>query len=179
MECKYFYYSKPLAYFATVLVGFMDVVLVIACLAAGKSAIFLIVFAAVLGVTTFFFLKNALTLAVRHTAVLIADDKGLTDIISWGLIEWSNIASMNAAISKTNTTSFKVLRIVLKDKDTYAEYNNSWWIRIKMAWCRVMNKADIVIDIDALEGGGEAVFTSLKESWEYYEGLHSINVKLL
>ncbi len=170
MECKYFYYSKPLAYFAAVLLGLMDAVLVIACLAAGKSAIVLIVFAAVLAVTTFFFVKNALTPAIRHTAVLIADDKGLTDIISWGLIEWSNIASMNAVSAKTNTTSFKILRIVLKDKHTYAGYNNNWWIRIKMTWCRVMNKADIVIDIDALEGGGEGVFKSLQESRQYYGG---------
>lgn len=168
METRYFYYSKGLVYFAMGLLGFAGALVLTAGLIGGGGVIFFACFAVLFGGLTWFLLADAVKPAMRHVPVLIADEKGITDIISWGLIEWSNIASMNGVTAQTSTASFKQLRIALKDKHAYAGYNNSWWIRVKMKWCRVMNKADIVIDIDALDGGGEAAFRSLQESKQYY-----------
>jgi hypothetical protein len=173
MPVKYFYYYIPKLIIATgVLLLFLfglTAGIVVASSATVKSVCAVLV--SFLLVMFCFFVKDAIVPAVQNKAVLIVDENGITDVISWGLIKWSNIQAIEAVKVKSQGRSmytFTEMHIVLKDVKQYDCYNNSWWIRSKVKFLQAYKGVDIVIDIDALKGKVNDVFNDINTSYLHF-----------
>ena len=127
----------------------------------------------VLLIASFFLITDGIVPAIQNKAVLIVDENGITDVVSWGLIKWSNIKDLKPAkvvSGDYGTYSFTEMRILLKDLDDYECYRNNWWIRLKVKWMKIYRgkTAHVIMDIDALKGNAEDVFESINESYKYF-----------
>ncbi|MCW3123284.1 MAG: hypothetical protein JWQ38_2776 [Flavipsychrobacter sp.] len=124
---------------------------------------------------SYFLVVDAIIPVLKKKAVLIIDDNGITDIISWGLIKWSNINELKAAEVESQNRGarykFSEMRISLKDINDYECYATSRWIRIKIKWIKIYRggNADIIIDIDALDGNVADVFNQINAYYNHYK----------
>ena len=168
MAPKQYCYYRPKVFFVTLFLVGAEGGLLWNCVQPGDLGLVIKCCAVLLAVPTYFCIVDAFLPAIRRKPVFFIDEHGVTDIISWGLIEWSNIAGVNSQEAKSKGYTFTELLIDLKDKHAYAGYRHSWWRRFKMAYCRTMKGADIVIDIDALEGNVYTLFQSVQEGWRQH-----------
>lgn len=176
MNAKYFYYHWPKAVFAAS--GLLAFIVGLAVGAYSTSDIVVrticIVLLVVFSIVFYFLMQDCIVLIIQNKPVLIVDSKGIADVVSWGLIKWSNIKDLQVVEvrSQSNHASyrFKEMRIVLKELNDYDGYNNSRWIRFKMKFNRIYRggTANIIIDIDALKGDVNEVFKSIEDSFVYF-----------
>lgn len=118
------------------------------------------------------FILDGLLPAIRNEPVCFLDDEGFTDIISWGLIRWDNIADLRLEEVESKGYSFKVMLITLRDRYEYEGYRSSAWIRFKMRCIRILcgRSVDIRIDLDALDGNVDEVFDTIYKAYLHFRG---------
>jgi hypothetical protein len=138
------------------------------------SRIFYTALFLMLSVMFYFLITDGIIPTIQNRAVMIVDENGITDVVSWGLIKWSNIQTIEPvkvrSQGKGNFYSFTEMHIVLKDVKQYDYYNESWWIRFKVGFLNIYKGVDIVMDIDALKGKANDVFNEVNESYLFFEG---------
>jgi len=166
MEAQRYYYHKPKVIFATIfmalfLFGFLALSVIF------KEAIFIIITLFLIPIA-YFLITDGVVPTIKNRAVLMADENGLTDIISWGLIEWSNVEELKAVRGVGRYSNHIEMYIFLKNLSNYQYYNQSWWIRFKVKFNKIYKgiPVDIVMDIDALEGNANDVFKSINDMYE-------------
>ncbi len=173
MPVKYYYYYKPKVVFASVgLFAFLggSITGMVSASDTGTSTICCIL-SIILSIVCFFLVTDGLIPAIQNKAVMIVDENGITDVISWGLIKWANIRTIDAVKAKSQGSggySFTELHIVLKDLNQYEYYNKSWWIRFKVKFLNFFKSVDIVMDIDALKGEASDVFREITERYLFF-----------
>jgi len=180
MPIKYFYYYKPKVIFVTI--GLLSMLIGLAIGIASTDVIFIkticIVLFSVLLVVFYFLIVDGIIPTIQNKAVLIVDEHGITDVVSWGLIKWSNIQTIQPVKVTSHgkgNYSFTEMHIVLKDVGQYDYYNDSWWIRFKVKFLNFYKGMDIVMDIDALKGKASDVYNEINESYLYFERRKQLN----
>jgi hypothetical protein len=166
MEAQRYYYHKPKVIFVSILMalflfGFLALSVIF------KQAIFIIITLFLMPIA-YFLIADGVVPTIKNRAVLIADENGLTDIISWGLIEWSNVKELKVVRGVGHWTYHTEMYIFLKDLSNYQCYNQSWWIRFKVKFNKIYKgiPVDIVMDIHALDGNANDVFKSINDMYE-------------
>lgn len=172
MQPKHFCYYKPKVFIAT---GFLLAVLsglIVALIRSSHIGVIMVctILFTFLGGMFIFLVKDGVVPAILNKPVLTVDENGITDIVSWDFIKWSNIQTMEAVKVTSNgrsAHSFTELHIVLKDLGQYEYYNRSRWIRFKVKFLNAYKGVDIVIDIDALNGKATDVFNDINACFKH------------